>query len=57
MSERDKPTSEERQMIREFFGLVVDEALSDEDCDNIWLYGCSKPDTEMIESRKKHTHR
>ena len=49
MSE-DKPTPEQRQEIREFFAYVSD-GLTDEDCDNIWIYGCARPDAEMIRRR------
>ena len=46
-------TEEQKRMIREFFAPVADNALSDEECDNIWIYGCSKPDEEMIARRKR----
>lgn len=41
-------TTEQRQQVRnfvrEFWDISGD--LSDEDCDNLWVYGCTNPGSE-----------
>ncbi len=43
----------QRQMVRDFIAVISSKPLSNEECDNLWIYGCTKPDAEMLSHKAK----